>query len=123
MSCSSLFFVLSCLHSANFLNNMFCFNKKIPRNDSLNLFYEPKCKRKTESISVKYRAKKLFNCLAKQNLLDNVENLNSKQLSNFYHKLKDFYILNNDELVKRYFFLIGTQKIQTPSTCYRSTQK
>ena len=105
MSCSSLFSVHG-LHSENFLNNMFCFNKKkFTRNDSLNLLHEPICKEKIEKLSVKNRATKLFNCLDKQNLLDNVENLNSKQLSNFYHKLKDFYILNNDELVKHIFSL------------------
>ena len=87
---------------------MFCFNKKkFNRNDSLNVLHEPICKVKIERLSVKYPATKLFNCLAKQNLLDNVENQNSNELSNFYHKLKDFYILNNDELVI-YFFLIGT---------------
>ena len=83
---------------------MFCFNKKkFTRNYTLNL-YEPICK-KMERLSVKYRATKLFNCLTKQNLLDNVENLNPKELSNFYHKLKDFYILNNDELVTHIFSL------------------
>ena len=94
------------LHSENFLNNMFCFNKKKPtRSDSLNLLHEPLCKKKIERLSIKYRATKLFNCLAKQKLLDNVEKLNSKELSNFYHKLKDFYILNNGELVKHIFSL------------------
>ena len=61
--------------------------------------------RKLERLSDKYRATKHFNCLAKQKLLDNVEKLNSKELSNFYHKLKDFYILNNGELVKHIFSL------------------
>ena len=100
-------FVLRSIHglySENFLNDKFCF-KIFTKNDSLNLPHETICKKKIERLSVKYRSTNLFNCLAKQNLLDIVENLNSEELSNFYHKLTDFCILNNDELVKHIFSL------------------
>ena len=62
------------------------------------MIYLVKNKRSTKNDS--YRAAKLFNLLAEQNLFTTFDNCTVNHISNLYHKLKDSYILNNRQLVK-----------------------
>ena len=85
---------------------MFQFNKKRrnTRQSELRLLNIPCCKRKLEKFSIKYRAAKLYNKLRELNLLPgNVEKSTRDELKNIYHKLKDSYLINNQELVNYMF--------------------
>ena len=94
-------------HSENYCNEMFQFSKKKRRNtrqSELRLLNIPCCKRKLEKFSIKYRAAKLYNKLRELNLLPgNVEKSTRDELKNIYHKLKDSYLINNQELVNYMF--------------------
>ena len=74
------------------------------RQSELRLLNIPCCKRKLEKFSIKYRAAKLYNKLREINLLpENVEKSTRDELKNIYHKLKDSYLINNQELVNYMF--------------------
>ena len=93
-------------YSENYCNEMFQFNKKRrnTRQSELRLLNIPCCKRKLEKFSIKYRAAKLYNKLRELNLLPgNVEKSTRDELKNIYHKLKDSYLINNQELVNYMF--------------------
>ena len=95
---------LNKLHSENFLNNFFSFEKqKNTRSHSLRLLNEPLSKTKFERRSVRYRAVKLYNNLARQRLFDTMTGM-QQEINLFYHKLKG-YIPNNQELVIHIFRL------------------
>ena len=93
-------------HSENYCNEMFQFSKKRrnTRQSELRLLNIPCCKRKLEKFSIKYRAAKLYNKLRELNLLPgNVEKSTRDELKNIYHKLKDSYLINNQELLNYMF--------------------
>ena len=105
------------LHSEKYLNDLFSFeNKRSTRNDSYNLLHEPLCRKKAGRLSVRFRAAKLYNLLAKQNLFTTFDNCTVNDISNLYHKLKDSCILNNRELVKHIFFSVRVISL-IPFTC------
>ena len=57
-----------------------------------------------EKRSVKFRASKLLNALSKADVLPyNIIRSNEKVIKNFYHKLKDTFLVNNDDIVKYIF--------------------
>ena len=97
---------LNNLHSENFLNNFFSFEKsRNTRSHSLRLLNEPLCKTKFERCSVRYRAVKLYNILARHGVFETMTGNTAREINLFYHKLKEGYILNNQELVKHSFRL------------------
>ena len=85
-----------------------CFRLIIKRSNTrqsqLRLLDIRSCKRKLEKFSIKYRAAKLHNKLRELNLLPgNVEKSTGDELKNIYNKLKDSYLINNQELVNYMF--------------------
>ena len=90
------------LHSENFLNEMFTFQKseKLTRRSSAKLLLEPLCKRKIERFSIRYRACKLYNKLNSLGLLPvDIENSSFMEISRYYHNFQT-YLIQNIELVK-----------------------
>ena len=57
-----------------------------------------------EKRSVKFRASKLFNAFSKADVLPyNIIGSNEKVIKSFYHKFKDTFLVNNDDIVKYIF--------------------
>ena len=96
---------LSGLHRESYLNSLFSFSPSRPtRSASKTLLMEPSCKRMIEKRSVKFRASKLFNTLSKADVLPyNIIGSNEKVIKSFYHKFKDTFLVNNDDIVKYIF--------------------
>ena len=96
---------LSGLHCESYLNSLFSFSPSRPKRSASKTFLmEPSCKRMIEKRSVKFRASKLFNALSKADVLSyNIIGSNEKVIKSFYHKFKDTFLVNNDDIVKYIF--------------------
>ena len=94
------------MHSETYLNELFEYEhgtRKI-RRSTKNYLKLPSFKTQFERSSISYRCAKLFNTLRKNELLaQDIENENWQLISQFYHKFKESYLLNNEELVSHIF--------------------
>ena len=95
------------MHTDTYLNEFFSFE---PRSNnsfrrSLKWFLKvPKCKRKFERNSWRYRGAKLLNLFIENNVLpSNYNELSSFSFVSLVHKIRDSYILSNYELTKTIF--------------------
>ena len=65
----------------------------------------PLCRSKLEQNSISRRASTLFNVLKIQGLLpDSIGSSTYSQISMTYHNLKETFILENEELIRKVFF-------------------
>ena len=65
----------------------------------------PLCRSKLEQNSISRRASPLFNVLKIQGLLhESIGSSTYSQISMTYHNLKESYILENEELIRKVFF-------------------
>ena len=96
---------LSGLNPESYLNSLFLFSPSRPtRSASKTLLMEPSCERMIEKRLVKFRASKLFNALSKVDVFPyNIIGSNEKVIKSFYHKFKDTFLVNNDDIVKYIF--------------------
>ena len=94
------------MHSESYLNELFEYehSTRNTRRSTKNYLKIPSFKTQFERSSISYRCAKLFNTLRKNEVLaQNIENENWQKISLFYHKFKESYLLNNEELVSYIF--------------------
>ena len=94
------------MHSETYLNDLFVYehSTRNTRRSTKNYLKIPSFKTQFERCSISYRCAKLFNTLRKNEVLtQNIENENWQKISLFYHKFKESYLLNNEELVSYMF--------------------
>ena len=98
--------LLKKMHSETYLNELFEYEHSIrnTRRSTKNYLKTPSFKTQFERSSISYRCAKLFNTLRKNEVLaPNIENDDWQKISLFYHKFKESYLLNNEELVSYIF--------------------
>ena len=94
------------MHSENYLNELFEYehSTRNTRRSTKNYLKIPSYKTQFERFSISYRCARLFNILRKNEALtQNIENENWQKISLFYHKFKEGYLLDNEELVSYIF--------------------
>ena len=94
------------MHSETYLNDLFEYEHGTTktRRSTKNYLKLPSFKTQFERFSISYRCAKLFNTLRRNELLaQDIENENWQQISQFYHRFKESYLLNNEELVSHIF--------------------
>ena len=94
------------MHSETYLNELFEYehSTRNTRRSTKNYLKIPPFKTQFERSSISYRCAKLFNTLRKNEVLaPNIEPDDWKKISIFYHKFKESYLLNNEELVSYIF--------------------
>ena len=92
--------------SETYLNELFEYEHGTTktRRSTKNYLKLPSFKTQFERSSISYRCAKLFNTVRKNELLaQDIENENWQQISQFYHRFRESYLLNNEELVSHIF--------------------
>ena len=95
------------MHAESFLNNLFSCEKTSiysTRRSTKNYLSVPMTKNKLQRCSIKYRASKLYNLLLENSVIDG-EDLTNQNFSSTVHRIKDNYILGNQELSREVFGL------------------
>ena len=95
------------MHAESFLNNLFSFEKTSiysTRRSTKNYLSVPMTKNKLQRCSIKYRGSKLYNLLHENCIIDG-EDLTYQNFSSTVHRIKDNYILGNQELSREVFGL------------------
>ena len=94
------------MHSETYLNELFEYehSTRNTRRSTKNYLKVPSFKTQFERYSISYRCARLFNTLRKNEVLaQNIESENWQKISVTYHKFKESYLLNNEELVSYIF--------------------
>ena len=113
------------LHSESYLNEMFVFEKpNIIRRSNTGFVKVPSYRKKVERNFVKCRAIKLYNHLIDSGVFSSdIRSYNASNIINFYHKLKNSFLVDNPALVQLSFApKIPMGKLPPLAACYTSIQ-
>ena len=93
------------LHSQTYCNNLYTKKShQVTRKGGLMLLKEPLCKQRIKYHSIASRGARLYNKLKSIGIISpELDNATSEEVTNFCHKLKSSYLVNNNELVKFIF--------------------
>ena len=97
---------VSGLHSEEFLNELFKFEIPTYRTRRANseLMKIPNLKTKMQRMSISYRGTKLYNLLKQNFLMPNeFTNFSQANIQSVAHRIRDLFILSNEELIKFIF--------------------
>ena len=95
------------MHAESFLNNFFSLEKTSifsTRRSTKNYLSVPMTKNKLQRCSIKYRGSKLYSLLHENSIIDG-KDLTNQNFSSTVHRIKDNYILGNQELSREVFGL------------------